>query len=237
MKIDTAVFRQARQQAKLSTRAVAATAGTSGTAVFALEKTGDATHLAVGVLHRIAAAVGLTIPDLLLAAEADAGDQPNTGRSRPDDAPEVMAALLAHPTRLHRDTLASLLDQSPDDTTRSLGELDQAIRSFGLGLAVSQHNVALIGLPRTRLTESRIQAVQKQLGTRRHIDRGDAKIVHAALLGRTTLKSLRMDANGQLRTAKLINAGVLQPAEREIDPVGLTESVRYSLLLDDRLSI
>jgi len=137
-----------------------------------------------------------------------------------DDAPEVVAALLAHPGGLHRDTLARLLGQSPEETTAGLAQLDRAIRPFGLAVAVSPQTVALIGLPRTRLSESRIQAVQKELATRRHIDRGDAKVAHAALLGRTTLKSLRMDANGQLRTAKLINAGVLQPGQREIDPVG-----------------
>lgn len=163
----------------------------------------------------------------------------STGETRPrmfqsDAASEIVPSLLSHPRGLNPETLALLLGWTAEATVAALSAIGAALRPFGLGVAFGPKSIVLAGLPRTCLTDARIQEVERRLGTRQHIDRDDAKIAYAALRGRTTVKALRMDANGQLWTDKLVNASVLDPGDREIDPVGLTDAVRYSLLLDER---
>lgn len=230
MRVDQTIFARARLQAKMSLRAVAAEAGTSMTAVFNLENSGDVTHLAVGVLHRIAVAVGLTIPDLLEAPAAE--ESPEGGPMAATDA-EVVAALLAHPAGLRQETLAYVLEEHADATAARLSRLNGRLRPMGLGIASPKAAVTLVGLPRVVLTEPRIQEAQRHIGGRARVNRAEAKIVYSVFLGTATLKGLRANANGHLRTGRLVNAGVIQSGPREIDPAELTADVRYSLMLDD----
>lgn len=215
-------------------RAVASAAGTSMTVVFNLEKTGDVTHLSVAVLSRIASAVGLSIIDLLPSPQAPA--RPASEPALPTDTAEnaeVASALLAHPGGLRLETLALLLDEATETTAGRLRDLDRRLRPFGLGVAMTKASVTLVGLPRVRLADAGIRDVQKRLGNRKHITRSEAKSIYAVYRGTATLKGLRSNADGHLRTGRLVNAGIIQPGPREIDPAELTADVRYSLVLDE----
>jgi hypothetical protein len=210
MKIDVEAFREARRRPRLSRRAVAASAGTSGTVVFNLEKTGDVTHLSSRPRpdrHRC----GLSIFDRLRPpSPSDEADSSDEEEPLAPSASEIVSALLANPDGLLLETLAALLSEPSGATIQRLQEIDTRLRSLGLGIASSRAKVALVGAPRERLTDSRIREAQKRLGTRRHITRADAKVVYAVFAGAATLKGLRVNADGHLRTGKLVNAGVIQ---------------------------
>ena len=174
--------------------------------------------------------MGLTIPDLLDGSTA--GGQPESGWADTTDG-EIVSALLAHPSGLRLETLAQVLGEPADAMADRLSRLNVRLRRIGLGLTSARTVVALISLPRASLSDERIRDVQKQIGGRAQVTKGEAKIVYAVLQGKATLKGLRASANGHLRTGKLVNAGVIQSGPREIDPAELTPDVRYSLLLDD----
>lgn len=229
MNIDTERFRQARHRVKFSHRAVAVAAGTSASAVMNLEKTGDVTHLSVGVLTRIASAVGLSPSDLLLDTIRS---HTATDRSDTSDA-EVISALNAYPGGLRVDALAVLLQEPADAISARLDSMGAALRPLGLGVAIADGTATLVGLPRLDLTDERVREVQRRVGGRADVTLMEAKLAYSVLQGRTSLKSLRSSGSGHLRTWKLVNLGIIRSGPREIDPPELTPEVRYSLLLDE----
>jgi hypothetical protein len=206
------------------------------TLVFNLEKSGDVSHLSVGILQRIAAAIGLSIVDLLGSPTADGPTNGSLAATPPADrqeVAEVASALLTHRAGLLVATLAELLGETQGQTHTYLDVLADRLRPLGLGVAVNKAAATLVALPRARLTDDRIRAAQKQLGARAHVTRADVKMVYAVFRGAATLKGLRSNSQGHLRAGMLVNAGVIQSGPREIDPALLTPDVRYSLLLDE----
>lgn len=96
MRINGQLLTEARRRGHVSLRAVGRTSGVTSFAVDRLEKIGDATNVAFGVLEAIAGASGLPLHDLVCGPGADPEDA---------DVEAVLAALLGSPHGIVMDAL------------------------------------------------------------------------------------------------------------------------------------
>lgn len=231
MKINADTLRTARQANRVTTRSAAVAADVSTTTIERLERTGDATHLTLGALDRLATTVGLTIHELLEPAEpaepAAAIAEPPPRRSRNDDIERLGQALHHHGQAASDHALADALDVSLPHLDGLLTELDHRLRAAGLKILRTDGRSRLTA-PIDRTLNRTIRATERSHATRAQIDVGDARVLYSALRGATE-KRLRSAGNGEIRIGKLINAGLVVTSGKQNRPVALAPEVLFSI--------
>jgi DNA-binding Xre family transcriptional regulator len=217
------ILHDARINARVPTRVAADAAQVSTSTIERLETTGEADHLTLRQLTRLAAAVGLTLHDLTCT---------HTPQPASEQTDQQLVADLG--SLLHRaqrpisiDVLAEATDTDPEDITAALDTLETTLAAGGVGLARTGNTVQLTSRP-TTIDNTDIVEAERRHGARARLTLGDAHILYAALNGATE-KHLRANANSHNRTGKLINAGLLHRPEKQDQPMIIDDDVLFAL--------
>lgn len=232
--INGAVLRDARINARIPTRTVAAAADITLTAVTAIEDTGNVTHLTTHQLARLAARVGLTTHQLLCTpTDTDTGtptDGPSTdGNEANEGVVEVLGSILHTSNRPVSNTaLTDALNLTPTDLDTHLTTLQHHLNQVGLTLIRTATHTQLVATPPPRTVRDAVNTAERRHDTRSHLTLSDTRILYAAYTGATE-KALRANRNNDAQTSKLVNAGLLHPADNQTDPIGVDPDILYSL--------
>lgn len=216
MRSDT--MRQRRLELGLARRDVAREVGVSEGAVARIERGGNADDWPVRQVRRLAAALGMTLAELL---DRD-GDAPG---APPDDASRI-ATLLAHNERLTPvRALAEALGWTLQRTNEALGGLDQRTESVGLRVQQLRGQVAL----RPRHCDHDLGRLFHREMASIGMSRSHGRTLHAVLAG--TFEERHADANDRMSLAALVRAGLVDEL-----PAGprLSDAVSFGLDVEGR---
>lgn len=222
MKINAERLTEARRRGHVSLRAVGRASGVTSFAVDRLEKTGDATNVAFGILEAIARASGLPLHDLVCEPDADPEDA---------DVQAVLAALLGSPHGIVMDALTDALNLDAGRVREIVDQLRTAVRPAGLAVSLVDDTVRLAALHHhVPVDRGRLAAATQRARGRRSTNHTEANIIRDVAHGTTDPGAVRSDGNRNLRTNSLIRSEILTEIAGRIE---LSDDARFSLMLDE----
>jgi transcriptional regulator with XRE-family HTH domain len=225
-RLDPARFRELRDAAGVTKRALARTTNTTATFITSLEEAGDLTHVPYGVVDAIARALGVTIGELVDSrADADAVPDPDAITR------EIVSLLHRRPEGTHINTIAAAGRLSLDELEEELRGVSSLVREAGLRLVRADNVVRLASSAARLLTDDAVAAAERADGTRRAVTRREIDIMRQVTVGSATLKQLSSSGDGHIRVGSLRRAGLIRVTDT--NEVAASEEVRFSLLLDE----
>lgn len=213
MHINPRRLNDARNAAGLTLRRAAREAGVTAAMIGRLEETGDARHVPLGTLGRIADTVGVPLAALLTESDGDA----DTG------AADVGSVLFQTRDGVDVDVLVRHVGSDRDDVVAHVAALRDTLVRCGIGVAHADNRVRLY--PLRPFDTDTLTTSSETAGRRRDLTSSDASVVWRVMHG-GTLQQLRTRADTHLRTGHMIGAGILHETNGSVT---VSPATAYSL--------
>ena len=225
--LDGAFVRRRRAELGLSTRAVGAALGTSGSVVVRIESGDNHPDLTLGVITQLADLLGVNVADLFASSHTQ--DRADTST---DDVRALGSLLFAAESNTPAAALRDALGWTQVRTKATLTELATRLQDVGLLLS----SVAY----RHRIVRDATAANDEELASlvRAHVTRDGLNLTEASMLARIARGDAPRDPSNPETVAirTLVNAGLVTLGQRPTStaevPLILSDEVRFSLLTD-----
>lgn len=227
--LDASLIRERRLDLNMSKRNLAETADISTTVLRSIEAGWNHHKLELGKVARLAAALSLSIPDLLVDSAATRPQAPS-GPETPDDAQQVGTLLLSCPSMIAMDALRESLGWPRSRLDTAMSALNARLLTVGARLHVVRGDVGI--QPDLHSDRNALRTLHRHHTARRGLNRSQAVLLHRVVSG-STPNHRHTSRIGPQMTA-LRNAGlVVTPSGIDPQP---SADVRFSLMLDETCS-
>lgn len=230
MRLSCERIRRRRLELGLSQRELARQLGEVPNVIKALESGTNHDQLTLVHLDGLATALGVT-PQWLL------GEQHVACEDEPPQVDRLIALVMSGAERrVPKWVLAARLNLDPAALDAMVDAAQTALAPVGLTFAsnTAGTELRLVGAVES-LQEDDLAAVIQGINAAGDLDEAIATLIYKVLAGGVTAKEIGASANGRLRLGQAINAGWIEPPEKEVDPLRVTMAVWESLCLDVRL--